>query len=91
MQKTTLRTFLLGILALIASYMYLTANTAIPQTVIVKEFPTINSKQEEIRTLNYLNTLRIGAGWIPLSLNPKLKEAANNHANYLITNNKIGH
>ena len=91
MQKPTFRTYVLGLLAILTSYIYLTANTTVPQNVIIKEAPTLDTHLEEIRALNYLNELRIGAGLIPLSHNPKLKEAANNHANYLIYNNKIGH
>ncbi|HHH20280.1 MAG TPA: hypothetical protein ENK86_07215, partial [Campylobacterales bacterium] len=91
MQKPTVRTFLLGFITIGASYIYLTANTTIPQTVIIKEAPVLESALEERRTLNYLNRLRIGAGLIPLSHNDKLKKAADNHAQYLIANDKIGH
>lgn len=40
---------------------------------------------------NYLNALRNGAGLISYGANSKLDDAAQNHINYLITNNEFGH
>ena len=46
---------------------------------------------EKTDGLNYLNTLRTGAGLIPLAWNSSLETAAQNHADYLVLHNLFGH
>jgi uncharacterized protein YkwD len=46
---------------------------------------------ERLNGLNYLNTLRTGAGLIAYSANSQLDTAAYNHAYYLTLNNLFGH
>ncbi len=86
-----LHTLIMGLLTIFSAYLYILADTPIPQTIIVKEEPLINVKLEEKESLKYLNYLRVNAGLIPLKLNSHLKDAAKNHANYLINNYIIGH
>ena len=84
-----LRIFILGIITLFTIYLYfLSANTTTTKT---QTTPPLNSQKEEQQALTYLNTLRQGAGLIPFSSQSKLNLAAQNHANYLIDNNAIGH
>ena len=89
--KNILHTLIMGLLTIFSAYLYILADTPIPQTIIVKEEPLINVKLEEKESLKYLNYLRVNAGLIPLTLNSHLKDAAKNHANYLINNSIIGH
>lgn len=88
--KNITHSIIMGILTLFSIYLYLLAEAPI-QRVIFKEEPLIDIEAEEIRALEYLNYLRVNSGLIPLSQNLHLKEAARNHANYLILNKTIGH
>jgi uncharacterized protein YkwD len=89
--KNTLRTTILGLLALISVYLYLSTDNPIIENIIIKENPTIDTKVQEQKALEYLNKLRIGVGLIPFDTNSKLANAAKNHASYLIQNSLIGH
>lgn len=91
MQTVATRTFILTLIFLLSSYIYLTANSTIPQSITIKEAPTLMITLEEQKALNQLNELRIGAGLVPLTVNKNLQQAARNHAKYLIVNDKIGH
>lgn len=88
--KNVTHSIIMGILTLFSIYLYLLAEAPL-QRVIFKEEPLINTKIEEVKALEYLNYLRVKSGLIPLSENRYLKEAAKNHANYLILNRTIGH
>lgn len=46
---------------------------------------------EENEGLSYINQLRTSAGMIPFSLNTKLNQAAQNHADYMLANNVFTH
>jgi len=90
--KNFIRITIWGLVTLSVGYVYLLAEaTPLSQRIIIKENPLIDSDMESKRTLLYLNQLRVGAGLIPLLPNNKLKNAAENHASYLIVNGLIGH
>jgi len=89
--KNIIHTLVMGLLTLFCAYLYILAETPIVENIIIKENPKIDVKEEEKEALEYLNKLRVGAGLIPLKKNDKLQNAAKNHANYLISNNLIGH
>ncbi|MBU1668255.1 CAP domain-containing protein [bacterium] len=89
--KKNKRTFLLGLVALFSVYLYTLSATTIPNQILIKDAPTIDSKKEEQAALDYLNRLRTGAGLIEFSSNTLLKNAAKNHADYLTQHNTFGH
>ncbi len=60
-------------------------------TVTTKEAPLLNIYDEKQDALEYLNTLRKNSGMVPFYTNEKLEHSAQNHAKYLIKNDKIGH
>ena len=51
----------------------------------------VDSSATTTDSYDYLNQLRNNAGMISLDKNEKLEQSATNHANYLITNNLVGH
>jgi len=65
MQKQS-HTFILGTITLFAIYLYYLSAAPIPPKLTIKDVPKININLEENNTLEYLNTLRVGAGLIPL-------------------------
>jgi len=89
--KNRIHTIIMGLLTLFSAYLYILADSPIPQKIIVKENPSIDTQIEQKKALSYLNKLRDGVGLIPLVTNPKLATSAKNHANYLIENGIIGH
>jgi len=89
--KNVIHTTIMGLLALFSVYLYILVDAPISQKIIIKENPSIDDKMEQKEALSYLNRLRMGAGLIPLDINPKLATSAKNHANYLIQNGVIGH
>jgi len=80
----------MGILLLFSIYLYLIAEAPI-QRIILKEEPLIDTKTQEDRALEYLNYIRTNSGLIALRENEHLKVAAKNHAEYLTSNELIGH
>ncbi len=60
-------------------------------TVTTKEAPLLNIYDEKEAALEYLNSLRKNSGMVPFYTNEKLEQSAQNHAKYLIKNDKIGH
>ena len=88
-----LRTFTLGVLALFCIYLYFLSENNLPNIahIIIKDVPLIETQKEEQSALDYLNTLRQGAGLIPFTSQKQLKTAARSHGDYLIENNTIGH
>ncbi len=60
-------------------------------TITVKEAPLLNIYDEKQDALEYLNTLRKNSGMVAFYTNDKLELSAQNHAKYLIKNDKIGH
>ncbi len=91
MKIQTIRHLILGLLTLLSGYIYVIANTTLPEKIIIKKPPLIKIQSEEKDTLLYLNKLRTKAGLIPLKSNKILNISAKNHAKYLIFNHKIGH
>jgi len=91
MKIQTIRHLILGLLTLLSGYIYVIANTTLPEQIISKEPPIIKIEIEEKRTLQYLNQLRKKAGLVPLRSNGILNRSAKSHARYLISNHKIGH
>jgi len=89
--KNIVHAIIMGLLTLFSAYLYILADAPIPQKIIVKENPSIDTQMEQEKALSYLNKLRDGVGLIPLETNPKLANSAKNHANYLIQNGIIGH
>jgi len=89
--KNRIHTIIMGLLTLFSAYLYILADSPMPQKIIVKENPSIDTQIEQKKALSYLNKLRDGVGLIPLVTNPKLATSAKNHANYLIENGIIGH
>jgi len=89
--KNRIHTIIMGLLTLFSAYLYILADSPIPQKIIVKENPSIDTQIEQKKALSYLNKLRDGVGLIPLVTNPKLATSAKNHAHYLIQNGIIGH
>ena len=89
--KINLHTFIMGMLTLFAIYLYFLSAEAISSKITIKEFPTLNIEQEEKKTLNYLNMLRIKSGLIPFQSNKILTKASKNHANYLTNHLTYGH
>jgi len=90
MQKQS-HTFILGTITLFAIYLYYLSATPIPPKLTIKDVPKIDIKTEEKSALEYLNTLRVGAGLIPFHSHPQLNIAAKNHANYLTNHLTFGH
>jgi len=86
--KKNLRILLLGTTLLLSISLYFLSAQPI-ETINNKT--QINTKQEEKLALNYLNSLRQGAGLIPFKLQNNLQLATKNHANYLIRNRTYGH
>ena len=92
MKKQTIHHIIMGLLTLLSGYIYaLSITVPISSQPLIPKLPQLNSQQEEEHALQYLNSLRQGAGLIPLKLNKTLNISAKNHANYLIINNTIGH
>jgi len=91
MQKKQSHTFIMGGFVLFAIYLYSLSATPIPPKLTIKDVPKIDIKTEEKNALEYLNTLRVGAGLIPFYSHPQLKKAARNHANYLTKHLTFGH
>jgi uncharacterized protein YkwD len=91
--KNNLRTYILGLLALLSIYLYYLSENDLKNrtTITVKDAPAINTIKEEDEALTYLNQLRKGAGLIPFTSQEQLKTAARNHGDYLIENDAIGH
>jgi uncharacterized protein YkwD len=91
--QNKLRTFILGILALFSIYLYSFSEQhfSLNNKINIKEFPLLKTQQEEESALTYLNKLRVGAGLIPFTSHQQLKTAAQNHGDYLMINNAIGH
>ena len=89
--KNNLHTFIMGMLTLFAIYLYFLSAEPLPSQVTIKEFSTLNIKQEESTSLQYLNKLRTKAGLIPFQLHKTLTKAAKNHANYLTNHLTYGH
>ena len=89
--KNDLHTFIMGMLTLFAIYLYFLSAEPMPPQITIKEFSTLNIKQEENNTLNYLNQLRTKAGLIPFESHKSLKKASQNHANYLTKHLTYGH
>jgi uncharacterized protein YkwD len=90
--KNILHAIIMGLLTIFSAYLYIIADTTpTKHTVVIKEEPLIHIDREENETLKYLNYLRVNSGLVPFKLNSHLKEAAKNHANYLIDNSLIGH
>ncbi len=89
--KNTLHTFIMGMLTLFAIYLYFLSAGPLSSQIIIKEFSTLNIKEEEENTLNYLNQLRTKAGLIPFQYHKILTKAAKNHANYLTNHLTYGH
>jgi len=89
--KNTLHTFIMGMLTLFAIYLYFLSAEPLPSTVTIKEFSTLDIKNEELNTLNYLNKLRTKAGLIPFQSHNILKKASQNHANYITNHLTYGH
>ncbi|MDM5271821.1 CAP domain-containing protein [Sulfurovum sp. zt1-1] len=59
--------------------------------LILSLFSVLLNAKEEIRALDYLNTVRQNSGLIPLKENKLLNRAALSHANYLVLQQKLGH
>ena len=78
-------------LTLFAIYLYFLSVESLPSQVKIKEFSTLNIKNEELNALNYLNRLRTNAGLIPFQSHKILKKASKNHANYLTKHLTYGH
>jgi len=89
--KNKIHTTIMGGLTLFSAYLYLLAQEPLTQQIIIKDDPLVDILKERKEAFEYLNRLRIGAGLIPLSDNKILEQAAQNHAQYLIDNNLIGH
>ena len=91
--KNNLRTYILGGLTLASiSLLFLSEAPLKSFThIIVKDSPTIKTNTEEEAALKYLNELRSKAGLVSFTLNSQLKKAAQNHGDYLMKNNTIGH
>ncbi len=91
--KNNLRTYILGLLTLFSIYIYYLSETNLKSltNIIIKDVPLIKTKKEEQAALQYLNKLRKGAGLVPFTSQNQLKTAAQNHGDYLIKNNTIGH
>jgi len=89
--KNIIHAIIMGLLTLFSAYLYILADSPIPQKIIIKENPSIDTEMEQKKALSYLNKLRDGVGLIPLEINTKLENSAKNHANYLIQNGVIGH
>ena len=89
--KNRIHAIIMGLLTLFSAYLYILADAPMPQKIIVKENPLIDTSMEQKKALFYLNKLRDGVGLIPLVTNHKLATSAKNHANYLIQNGIIGH
>jgi uncharacterized protein YkwD len=60
-------------------------------TMHLQEAVALSPYEEERKSLNYLNELRIQAGMSAFLENSALKKAARSHANYLALHQKIGH
>jgi len=91
MQKKQSHTFILGTITLFVIYLYYLSAAPIPPKITIKDVPKIEIQKEEKNTLEYLNTLRVGAGLIPFHSHPQLNKAAKNHANYLTNHLTFGH
>ncbi|CAA6804161.1 MAG: Putative periplasmic protein [uncultured Sulfurovum sp.] len=89
--KKQLHTFIIGGFALFAIYLYYLSATPIPTELKIKKSPTIDVISQESKALDYLNTLRMGAGLIPFENQSQLSQAARNHANYLTNHLTYGH
>jgi len=91
--KNNLRTYILGLLTLFSIYIYFLSETNLKslRNIIIKDVPLIKTQKEEQAALNYLNQLRNGAGLVSFTSHNQLKNAARNHADYLIENDTIGH
>ena len=89
--KNTLHTFIMGSFTLFAIYLYFLSAKPISSQITIKEFSTLNIKQEEKNSLNYLNQLRTKAGLIPFQSHKILTKAAKNHTLYLTKHLSYGH
>lgn len=84
--------FVLGVAYLLyALYQQKLEIASAPQKIIEKEIALKDIHQEQRKCLEYLNTIRKRAGLIPFYTNTILETSAQNHAKYLIANDKIGH
>lgn len=91
--KKQIHTFILGSFTLFAIYLYYVSATPIPlQPVLkIKDASPMHIETEEMHALNYLNTLRTGAGLLPFQGQAQLNTAARNHADYLTAHLTYGH
>lgn len=89
--KKQSHTFIMGGFTLFAIYLYYLSAAPLPKPYTIKETKSLNTTQEEQQAFKYLNSLRVGAGLIPLFSHPKLNKAAKNHANYLTNHLTFGH
>lgn len=89
--KKQSHTFIIGGFVLFATYLYYLSATPIPNPLTIKEVPKLNIQVEEQNALNYLNSLRIGAGLVPFQSQHQLNKAARSHANYLTNHFTYGH
>ncbi|CAA6807975.1 MAG: putative periplasmic protein [uncultured Sulfurovum sp.] len=89
--KKQSHTFIIGGFALFAIYLYYVSATPLPPKLIMKDVPQMNVSIEEENALNYLNSLRIGAGLIPFQSQQQLNNAARSHADYLTNHLTYGH
>ena len=89
--KKQSNTFIIGGFVLFATYLYYVSATPLPPKLTIKDVPVMNVQTEEENALNYLNSLRIGAGLIPFQSQAQLNNAARSHADYLTNNFTYGH
>jgi len=69
-----------------------TTDAPVPQQKItVKNVAELHTEEEARKSFDYLNDLRFKAGMSKFLYNENLKNAALSHANYLTSNNRIGH
>ena len=87
--KKNLRILVLGMMFIFSIFFYFLSAQPIQKNN--NKVLTFNTKQEEKLALNYLNSLRQGAGLIPFKLQNNLQLATKNHAKYLIQNRTYGH
>lgn len=74
------------------NWRYFTDDEKVKSAKLSSQLLTLSaSPVERLNGLNYLNTLRNGAGLISYSTNSLLDTAAQNHTDYLILNNTLGH
>jgi len=89
--KQHIHTFIMGVLTLFSVYLYvLSAESLVPQ-IEIQEVAVLNIVEEEENALNYLNTLRTGAGLLAFKTDSKLNTSARSHAQYLTNHLTFGH